>query len=194
MRSMRRSLLLSFPGWLLVARAARAGETMRPFMLEDVNGQIVDDGTFQGRVSLVFFGYTLCPDVCPTAMLTVSNVLKALGSGGDKVLPLFVSLDPKRDSRRVLSDYAGNFDPRIVPLRGPESYIEAAAKAFGVTYRVVTPDKSRPEEYAIDHTALIFLVGPDGRIDGKFGHAASADQIAARVKDVLASVAASAGN
>ena len=190
----RRTLLLAMAGSLLSSTAAWPEEPLRPFMLEDVNGKVVDDGALQGRASLVFFGYTSCPDICPTAMMTVSRVLQLLGPDGDKLLALFISLDPRRDTRKVLSDYAANFDPRIVPLRGPEPYVEAAAQAFGVTYRVVTPGTSKPDDYTIDHSALIFLVGPDGRIAQRFGHSEPAEKIAARVKEIMASIAGAQGN
>ena len=182
----RRTFFASLTAALFVANSARAAEPLPPFMLEDVNGQVVDDATLQGRVSLVLFGYTSCPDVCPTAMMKMADVLKSLAADGDKVLPLFISLDPKRDTRKILSAYAANFDPRIVPLRGPEPYVDAAANAFGVTYRIVTPDAAHPDEYSVDHTALIFLVAPDGSIVERFGHETAADVMAKRIREVLA--------
>ena len=172
-------------------RLAQAAEPLRPFMLEDVNGAMVDDSVFQGRVALVFFGYTSCGDVCPTAMMKVAEVLKRLGPDGDKLLALFISLDPQRDTRKVLSAYAANFDPRIVPLRGPDAYVKAAAEAFHVTYSVAAPDAAASANYEIDHTALLFLVGPDGRVASTFGRDAGVDVMAARARELLAAVTAS---
>lgn len=184
----RRTLLAACTMLVVPLKMAQASEPLRPFMLEDVNGATVDDGVFQGRVALVFFGYTSCGDVCPTAMMKVAEVLKRLGPDGDKLLAFFISLDPKRDTRKVLSDYAANFDPRIVPLRGPDAYLKAAANAFHVTYSVQTPDAAKPDDYEIDHTALLFLVGPDGAVASTFGRDAGADAMAARVRELLAAV------
>lgn len=187
----RRGVLLGTLAAALFSRQGRAES--RPFMLEDINGAIVDDGTLQGRFSLVFFGYTSCPDVCPTALLTVANALKLLGADADKVLALFISLDPDRDSRKQLAGYVANFDSRIVALRGPRPYVDAAAKAFGVTYRIVTPDPAHPEDYSVDHTANLFFVGPDGTVIKRFGHDQPAEAIAAEIKSALAANPGSGG-
>jgi protein SCO1/2 len=108
---------------------------LRPFLLEDVNGAVADDAALHGKFALVFFGYTSCPDICPTTLTTIGQALKGLGPEADKVLPLFVSLDPERDSRKVLSQYTQAIDPHIVGLRGPKAYVDAMAKNFGVAYR-----------------------------------------------------------
>lgn len=190
----RRSLLLALAGGVFLPSASWSADALAPFMLEDVNGSVVDDGTLLGRVTIVFFGYTSCPDVCPTAMMTVSKVLDALGPDSDKVLPLFISLDPQRDTRKQLSAYAANFDPRIVPLRGPEPYVAAAAKSFDVTFRRVDPDASNTEDYAIDHTALFFLVGPDGRIAARLAFSTPPEAMATRLKDLISALPPAQGN
>lgn len=182
----RRKILLMLAGSMAFARASRAAEPIGRFMLEDVNGAIVDDSMLRGRFALVFFGYTNCPDFCPTALLTVSSVLSLLGNKAERILPLFVSLDPARDTRQLLSAYAANFDGRIVPLRGTEPYVEAAAKAFAVTYRKVVKDPARPDDYAIDHSASIILVDPDGQIVRRFGYNQAADSIVAELGPIIA--------
>lgn len=176
----RRAFFLSASACVLFASSVAAqtasdGQSdaawqLKPFMLEDVNGAVVDDTTLHGKFVLIFFGYTSCPDVCPTTLSVISAALKALDADADKVLPLFVSLDPDRDTRKVLSDYTAAIDPRIVALRGPKPYIDAMTANFGVTYRFVTPDPAKPKDYAVDHTATIFFLGPDGTLIKTFGH------------------------
>lgn len=195
----RRQFLASAAASLLAARSAQAHSvepsppveedgqwTLPPFMLEDVNGTVVDDSALRGRFSLVFFGYTHCPDICPTTLFTIANVLKELGPAGDRILPLFVSLDPARDTRKLLSDYVATFDPRIVALRGPKPYVDAAAKAFNVKYEIVTPDPAQPDNYSIDHTASIAFIGPEGQMITRFANGMPAAAIAAEIAKVLA--------
>lgn len=172
----------------LVSGAGRALALDPPvhFMMEDVNGTVVTDEILLDRFSLVFFGYTNCPDVCPTSMLTIANTLKALGKDAEKVLPVFVSLDPERDSRKVLSDYVAAFDERIVALRGPKPFTDAMAQSFGVDYRTVTPDPASPGDYSIDHTAAIFFLGRDASIARRFGPGLTPEAIAAEMRSLMA--------
>lgn len=162
---------------------------IKPFMLEDVSGAVVDDSALHGKFTLVFFGYTSCPDICPTTLLTIGQALKGLGPEADKILPLFVSLDPERDSRKVLSDYTSAIDPRIVALRGPKAYVDAMAKNFGVAYQIVT-DPAKPKDYSIDHTATIFFVGPDGAMLHRFSHLISAPELQQKIHEALAAAPA----
>jgi len=133
----------------------------RRFMLEDVNGTVVNDETLQGRFVLLFFGYTSCPNVCPTSLLTISSVLQSLGPLGDEILPLFVSVDPDRDTRQHLADYMQSFDSRIVALRGPKPSIDAMAEAHNIHYKIGPKDPVRPDAYRVDHSASIIFQGPD---------------------------------
>lgn len=151
---------------------------LKPFMLEDVNGTIVDRETLSGKFVLVFFGYTSCPDVCPTALTTMSAALKQLTPAEvDRLLPLFVTLDSERDTRKVLSEYTAAFDSHIVALRGPKAYTDSFADQFGVKYTKVVPDPAKPEAYSIDHTAAIFFLDPDGTLIRSLGHASTPDSI-----------------
>jgi protein SCO1 len=102
-------------------------------------------------------------------------------------LPLFVTLDPERDTRKVLSEYVVAIDDRIIALQGPRAFVDAAAKSFGVTYAIVTPDPTKPTEYSIDHTAAIFFVGPDGRVIKRFGQGVSPKALAQDIRAALAS-------
>lgn len=197
----RRVLLLSaalLPFALSFAQAQEdtgEGWVLRPFMMEDVNGAVVNDDNLRGHFSLVFFGYTSCPDICPTTLLTIATALKALKpEEAERVLPLFVSLDPNRDTRKVLSEYVSAFDPRIVALRGPKPYTDATARVFGVEYKAVTPDPAKPDEYSIDHTATIAFLDPDGGLIKKFSNSIAADALAGELRAAIAAAPPSKQN
>lgn len=160
------------------------------FMIADINGTIVTDETLLGKFSLFYFGYTGCPDICPTSMLTLSEVLDALGSEADRVLPIFVTVDPDRDTPKLLSEYVSAFNQRIVALRGPKAYLDRMVEAFKVKYEFYVPDPKHPEDYTVDHTASIIFVGPDGRVIKRFPHGMATDAIVADVRAALAAVPA----
>ncbi len=166
----------------------------RRFMLEDVNGTIVTDEDLLGRFCLIYFGYTSCPDICSTSLTTMANVLKSLDKDAGRILLLFVTLDPDRDTRKLLSEYVSAFDERIVALRGPKPYLDAMVKAFNAKYAIVTPDPSKPENYTIDHTSSIIFMDPDGQLIARFGHGLAAEAIAGEVRKALARLPATQEN
>ncbi len=130
-----------------------------PFSLTDQNGARVTEATYRGAPSIVFFGFTHCPDVCPTALFDMSEVLKRLPAD-KRVSALFVTVDPERDTPAILKDYLSSFDPRISGLSGTRSEIDAALKS----YRVYS--KKQPQEngdYSMDHSAIIYLMDKQGR-------------------------------
>src|SRR5574343_491279 len=126
---------------------------------------------FRGQVVMVFFGFTQCPDVCPTALARAVQVKQGLGAEGDKLQVLFVSVDPERDTGPVLAEYTKAFDPTFLALRGDAARTEAAAKEFKVFYRRVPTGSS----YTMDHTALSYLIDPQGRLRVAVRHGQSAD-------------------
>jgi protein SCO1/2 len=130
--------------------------------LNDPAGQPKSLSDFRGKVVVVFFGYTHCPDVCPTTMLELKQVLRRLGAEASRIQVLFVTLDPTRDTGEVLAQYVPSFDPGFVGLRGSEEATAAVAKDFKVFYQKV-PGKS-PESYTLDHTAGLYLFDSQGRI------------------------------
>jgi protein SCO1/2 len=132
-----------------------------PFSLVDTDGKRVTDEDFRGKLMLVLFGYTHCPDVCPTELQTIADVLTRLGPDAGKVVPIFVSVDPKRDTREILSNYVKNFDPHIVGLTGSESDVASAAKAYRVYFRK-SGDGSSGDDYNVDHSAFIYLMDQEG--------------------------------
>jgi protein SCO1 len=131
--------------------------------LTDHLGQPVGPGDWQGRPVMVFFGFTWCPDVCPTTLIDISDWLEALGGEADPLVVALITVDPARDTPEVLADYVANFDPRIVGLTGSADDIARAAAAFRVTYEKVPRDDS---DYTMTHTAGVFLFGRDGRFVG----------------------------
>lgn len=145
-----------------------------PFHLIDQNGQTRSDSDFRGQYLLVFFGFTNCPDVCPTTLSTVTNAMDKLGSDAAKVTPLFITVDPERDTPAVMKAYAANFTPRLVALSGSPDAIAAAAKLYRIYYKKV----GEGADYSMDHTALLYLMGPDGNYLAHFSPDATADDIA----------------
>jgi protein SCO1 len=130
--------------------------------LVDFDGKPRQLSDFKGKVTVVFFGFTQCPDVCPTTMLELAQVKKALGADGDKVQGIFVSIDPERDTAAVLKAYVQNFSPDFVALRGDAEQTKAAAKQFKVFYAKV-PGKT-PDTYTMDHTAGSYIFDTQGRL------------------------------
>lgn len=134
----------------------------KDFALTDHNGKLRTLADFKGKVVAIFFGYTQCPDVCPTTMTEMANVMKQLGPLSDKVQVLFVTVDPERDTQALLSKYVPAFDPRFLGLRGDAAATEKVAKEFRVFYQKV-PGKE-PGSYTMDHTAGTYVFDPQGRI------------------------------
>ena len=132
-----------------------------PFELAGKDGKTVTDKDFRGRYMLVFFGFTHCPDICPAELQVMSAALEDLGADADKVVPIFITLDPERDTPEAVTAYAQNFGTNFVGLTGSPEAIEKAAKAYRVTYQKFQ-DESMGDDYSIDHSALVYLMGPDG--------------------------------
>ncbi|MCS6970102.1 MAG: SCO family protein [Planctomycetota bacterium] len=137
-----------------------------PFVLQRCDGSArpFSEQDLRGRVHLVYFGFTTCPDVCPTELAWMTRVLRALGEDAAAVAPLFITVDPERDDAERLRAYAACFDERILPLRGDAAQTRAAAEAFGAIYRKQTPVSKQPGFYLVDHTLSTFVVDREGRI------------------------------
>lgn len=130
-----------------------------PFTMVDGQGRTVTERDFKGRPLVVFFSFTHCPDVCPTALIEIADLMAALGADADQMTVLFVTVDPERDTREVMRDYAEAFDKRIVGLTGTVEQVAAMAKAWGVYFRKVPTTGG---DYTMDHTATVFLVNRRG--------------------------------
>jgi protein SCO1 len=153
-----------------------------PFHLEDQNGKPFGDQDMKGRPFLVFFGYTHCPDVCPTTLFEMSEVLKALGKDADRTGALFITVDPERDTPAVLKDYLSNFDPHLRGLTGDPAAVEVALKAYRV-YAAKIPLKDG--DYTMDHTAAVYLMNKDGRFVAPFNLKQTPEAAAGQLRGYL---------
>ena len=153
------------------------------FTLTDQNGRTVTDQDFRGKLMLVYFGYTFCPDACPTALLQMGQALDRLGPDAEQVQPVFITIDPARDTVEQLKIYASNFHPRLVALTGAASQIAQAAKAYRVYYARAAD--AGTTDYLMDHTSIIYLMGRDGRYLTHFTHQSTPDQIATTIRKHL---------
>ena len=135
------------------------------FTLVDGAGKTVTDRDLRGRMLLIYFGYTSCPDICPTTLTEVANALRTLGDRAADIQPVFISLDPERDTPAVVRDYAAAFTPKLLGLTGTRSQVDAAAGAYRV-YHQIHRTGSTTDDYTVDHSSLLYLVGADGRFIG----------------------------
>jgi cytochrome oxidase Cu insertion factor (SCO1/SenC/PrrC family) len=154
------------------------------FALTDEHGNAVTDQTYRGRWMLVYFGYTFCPDVCPTELQTIAGALDKLGPQAKSVAPLFITIDPERDTPVALANYVKLFDDRLIGLTGTPEQISAVARAYRVYYAKVTPKDSTT--YLMDHSSFIYLIGPDGKLRALFRPGESAQELADGVRAHMA--------
>ncbi|MEX2616037.1 MAG: SCO family protein [Alphaproteobacteria bacterium] len=131
-----------------------------PFTLVDQTGKTVSDTTWRGKLMLIYFGYGFCPDVCPTELQIMSGALDALGNDAARVQPIFITVDPERDTVDFMADYVSHFHPDMVGLTGTEAAVNEAAKAFRVYHRKAVDDSAT--DYLVDHSSFVYLMGPDG--------------------------------
>ncbi len=146
------------------------------FTLTDADGKRRSDAEFRGKHMLVFFGFTNCPDFCPTALYGITQALEKLGPKADRIAPIFITVDPERDTPAQLKNYAQNFDKRIVMLTGTPEEIAAVARAYRVYYAKRPLEKAG--EYTMDHSAYIYLLDPEGKYLTHFRHAVPPDELA----------------
>jgi protein SCO1/2 len=150
-------------------------------------GETVTDKDFLGKYTMVFFGFTRCPDICPTTLDEMGRALQTLGPAASKVTPVFISVDPERDTPEVVGDYVAFYDARIVGLTGTPEQIDKVAKTYKVYYK-----KQEFEEggYGVDHSGLIIVMGPDGKFRGLIESGATADVMAAKINEIMKADAA----
>jgi protein SCO1/2 len=132
-----------------------------PFTLVATNGEAVTDQTYRGRWVLIYFGYTFCPDVCPTALSNMSVALEKLGRDAGKLQPVFITVDPERDTRDVLADYLKSFDPRIVGLTGTRAQIDGVIREYRI-YVAQQKSEAGDKDYLISHSGYVYLMNPKG--------------------------------
>jgi cytochrome oxidase Cu insertion factor (SCO1/SenC/PrrC family) len=183
--------LVIIVGTLFVARSTAEEQIVvdrtasGPFLLIDHKGRPVTDRDFRGKFMLVFFGYTFCPDVCPIDLQIISKAVDALGEAGNRVQPIFITVDPKRDTVEVLARYVSHFHPRLLGLTGTPEQVAMAAQTYGVLYMTALDTMSDSDgahaQYLVDHSALTYLLGPDGRFRAAFPHNTEPKKLAAGI-------------
>lgn len=155
-----------------------------PFTMTDQNGRRVTEKDFLGKHMLVFFGYTYCPDICPTELQVMMAALDQLGPDAEKVQPVFVSIDPARDTPEVMKAYVENFGSRLIGLTGSPEEVVAMAKAYRAYY-AKSGDTSSPDAYLMDHSSIIYLMGTDGRFVKHFAYTTDAGRLAGELREQL---------
>ena len=153
-----------------------------PFQLVDQSGATVTEKNLQGKPSLIFFGFTHCPDVCPTALFEMSEILRAMGKDADRVNAYFISVDPERDNKDAMKDYLSSFDPHLTGLTGDPEAVARVLTAYRV-YAKKVPLKDG--DYTMDHTALTYLMDRDGKFVAPFNLNRKPDEAAADLKKYL---------
>ena len=178
---------------ILLATTPRGGQPVQssgtalvggPFSLVGADGKAVTDTDFRGRYMLVFFGFTHCPDICPAELQVIAQALDKLGDKGKKVVPVFITLDPERDTPQAMADYVKSFGPNFVGLTGSPEAIAAAAKAYRVAYAKVE-NKESAGDYSVDHSALVYLMDPEGKYATHFSYGTGADELAEKLNKIL---------
>ena len=167
------------PGAALSSASAAIGG---PFKLIDQNGRTVTDADFKGEPSLVFFGFTHCPDACPTTLLELSDVLQKLGPASSKLHVLFITVDPERDDVASIKDYLSSFNPQVIGLTGDPTAIAAVAKEYRVYYKKVPTEAG---DYTMDHTALVYLMDRNGHFVAPFNLRRTPEEAAADLRRYL---------
>jgi cytochrome oxidase Cu insertion factor (SCO1/SenC/PrrC family) len=155
-----------------------------PFTLTDQNGKQVTDKDFRGRYMLVFFGFTACPDICPAGLQLIAATLAKVGAKADKVAPIFISVDPERDTPEKLAEYVKNFDDRMIGLTGTPEQVANVAKAYRVFYEKTANDGGAAG-YGMNHTSIIYLMGPDGEYITHFTPTTDVDAMAEKLTKLL---------
>lgn len=155
------------------------------YLLQDPNGRAVSSEDFRGRFQLISFGYTYCPDVCPTTLVEMAEILKQLGEQADRFQAIFISVDPERDSGQVLKTYTEFFDPRILGLTGSPALVRRAADNFKIRYAKVRQPGADPGRYAVDHSAGMILLGPQGEFIRKFAFSTPVLEVTKQLGELL---------
>ena len=155
-----------------------------PFSLVGADRKPVTDRDFRGRYMLIFFGFTHCPDICPAELQVIAQALDQLGGKAKSVVPIFITLDPERDTPEAMANYVKSFGSNFVGLTGSPEAIAAVAKAYRVSYAKVE-NKDSTSDYSVDHSALVYLMDPEGRYVTHFSYGLSADQMAVKLGKLL---------
>ena len=166
------------------AKTATAPAVGAPFSLIDHKGRAVTDLDYRGKLMLVYFGYTSCPDICPTGLYKIGQALDALGEDAARVQPLFITMDPGRDTVEAMANYVGRFHPNLIGLTGSPEQVKVAAKSYRVYYAKAYPEGSEEgaNDYLLDHMTLTYLMGPDGGLLEILPHSTPVDQLVGKIR------------
>ncbi|MDA9528206.1 MULTISPECIES: SCO family protein [unclassified Bradyrhizobium] len=175
-------LLILFWAMGGLSKVAQPAAIGGPFQLTDQNGKAVTDKSLKGKPTLIFFGYTHCPDVCPTSLFEISEVLRVMGKDADKINAVFISVDPERDTPATMKDYLSSFDPHLEGLSGDPAETAKVISSYRV-YAKKVPTKDG--DYTMDHTALIYLMDREGRFVSPFNLKRTPEEAAAELKKYL---------
>jgi protein SCO1/2 len=184
--SVRAAIFALFALLTAMLPAPLAAEEMAPagaFALVAADGATVTEKTYHGRWQLLYFGYTFCPDACPTALNEISAALDALGATAERVQPLFITIDPRRDTREVLAHYLKAFHPGIVGLTGAPAATAAAARAYGVIYE--RQEDENGGAYLFDHSSFFTIIDPNGNVVSKLPGDTPGDTLAQQIGDLM---------
>jgi protein SCO1/2 len=197
---MNRLRLIRYGAWALVAVVALAAAlfvfvplTPRtdavtiggPFTLTDQHGATVTEAALKGYPSLIYFGYTFCPDVCPTTLFDTANWMKALGPDADKLRFYFITVDPERDTRGVIAEYLTAFDSRMIGLTGSQEAVDQALKSFRIYSRKVPAESGG--NYTMDHNASVYMFDSEGQFVGAIAYQEPADEVLPKLRKLIGS-------
>ena len=164
--------------WIVSAPVEEAAPIGGPFRLEASDGRMVTDRDFRGKYLLVYFGYTICPDVCPTTLQNLAQALGTLGAEADRLQPVLVTVDPARDTPDVMAQYTAAFSPRLLGLSGTPQEIAQIEQEYHV-YAAIHRTGPKPGDYTVDHSSALYLMGPDGGFVARLPADAPAAELAA---------------
>ncbi|MCM2289188.1 MAG: SCO family protein [Sulfuritalea sp.] len=173
------------PGARHLPAAQEPVALMPRYLLRDPQGRAVTIDDFRGRFQLVTFGFVSCPDVCPTTLLEFKQVLDLLGGEAKRLQPIFITIDPERDTREILREYTAAFDARILGLTGSPELVRRAADSFRIQYEKVREPGAKPENYTMNHTAGMVLLDTNGRFLARYAYAMPAAEIARRIRAAM---------
>lgn len=182
-------IIMSFNGAFDVpaTKQATSGKALigGPFSLVNHNGKRVTEKDFQGKKMLIYFGFTYCPDICPGSLQVIASAVDKLGAASENVTPIFITVDPERDTPKVLADYVASFHPRMVGLTGDKKNVDQVVKKTFRVYAKKVPDPNQSDSYTMDHASLIYLMDEAGKFVHYFPHPTSADKLADQLRPYL---------
>lgn len=155
-----------------------------PFTMVNQKGETVTEKTYTGKYLLLFFGFTYCKDICPAELQVMTAAFAQMGADADRITPIFISVDPDRDTPQVMASYVSNFDSRLQGLTGSPEQLAAMAKAYHVFYKKI-PNPNDSKDYEMDHPAILYLMGPDGKFMKHFTYSTDAKALAEALQKVL---------